>query len=114
MTSNLDHALALFGVTDNTTSPFWLLPGRQVTRINWMGCMAYVRKVEKVGHIIRRESRWQNRDGRLVVRSELKTSRRRPIEWPGVIVRYPSGDQWEAESDVRFIGGPFGAIEVWR
>ncbi len=110
---SMDHTLALFGVTPKKVSNFWLLPGRRVTRVQWRGCMADVRHVEKIGRIVRRESRWQDNDCRLVERSELRTSRRFPVEWPGLIVRYDTGDQWEACQDVRFVGGPLGDIEVW-
>lgn len=112
-TSLMTHAMALLGVTPKHVATFWLLPGRRVTRVYWQGCMADVREVDKVGRIVRRESRWQS-DGILVRRAEVRRSIRRPVEWPGIIVRYPTGDQWEALQDVRFIGGRFGSIEVWR
>lgn len=75
---------------------WWLRKGRTVTRVDWRGCMATERHVEKVGKILWRESKQLNDD-----------------KWyDGIVVEYDGNPQWEPLDNVRFVGKKH-EVEVW-
>lgn len=80
---------------------WWLHPWRRrkVTRVDWRGCMATERHVEKEGTLIGRAKRQLFGGG---------------DKWyDGIIVRYLDGtEQWEPLARVRFAGKDH-EVEVW-
>lgn len=101
MSDQMDLVMAQIGAIP-AMSPWklwwYLRPGRQVTRVDWRGCMATERHAEKVGTLKYREQRKLN-DNKY---------------WDGIVVRYDGDDydQWEVLDRVRFVGKTRD-VEVW-